>query len=578
MEEMSELDRQTDAIRTRRRRVVENVACVVGLLAAAFWLLVFAAVLRTGYLSRIGLTVGAIFCGSATFSPLLGWVGRKRLGLVLLGVHLGMIVLAAIVGLSTFLGPQDKGTWRPFRFDDELAAMEAKRAVPDAENAAPRYRAVFADLNLADQPDSLFAGSFLREEFVQHPWKADDHPQVSNWLDSQSRILDGLMAIGGIEKCRWPVQADTYEGYTVPYEKLRRSALLLIAAGNRDLGEGRVTEALTKYFCTLRIADHLHQQSSQVDSLAGYYYEGVALRMMRQVLVQSNLFEADLTQIAHHLPPAADPWPEEWERLSELEKLHYMNLLGRLYEVDEKGHVRFAQKIVISPKDERGQKGATRVPPIYWLMSMPRDPHAVRGIVDKYFATFDHRIGSSRPLQPAQDKRSPRVSVNDLSKAVCNIYRWGLERMFFNERECIRHRQWCTPSFTARRGTWLILGLRRYHDAHGAWPGTLDAISECVPAEALVDPTNGEAFVYVTAGDGFRLYSKGLNRIDEGGRSGYVRASQKVEDDIWIWPPLAPKTREDEATDDEMLTQMEQIYGRECVETYMKKDNGSNKQ
>ncbi|MCL5278681.1 MAG: hypothetical protein M1376_02090 [Planctomycetes bacterium] len=567
MEEMSEQDYQTDAARTRWMRIAANVARIVHLLAASFWLLAFALVVRTGYLSWIGLTVGAVFVGSAAISPLLGWAGRRRGESVLVGVHLGMMILAAIVWLSTSLGPQDKGTWRPYRFDDVLAAMEAKRAVPDAENAAPRYKSVLADLNMADQPDFLFAGSFLREEFEKQPWKANDHPQASQWLDSQSQVIDRLLAIGAVEKCRWPIQADTYDGYTVPYEKVRRSALLLIAAGNRDLGEGRVTEALTKYFCTLRIADHLHQQSSQVDSLAGYYYEGVALRMMRQVLVQSNLSEADLVQIAHYLPPPADPWPEEWKRLSELEKLHYMNLLGRLYEVDEEGHVRFARKIVISPRNRREQKDPTRIPRLYWLMSMPRDPHAVRGVVNKYFATFDGRVGSSRPLQPAQDKRSPRVSVNDLSKAICNIHRWGLEMVFFNEQECIRHRRWCVPSFAACRGTWLILGLRRYHDAHGVWPRTLDAISEYVPAETLVDPTNGEPFVYVTEGDGFRLYSKGPNRIDEGGRSGYVRASKKVEDDIWIWPPPPPAP---EPSEDEVRQQMEQIYGKNYMEAIMK--------
>jgi hypothetical protein len=575
MEEMSEQDRQTDAVRTRWVRIAGKVARIVHLLVAVFWLLVFALMVRTGYLSWIGLTVGAVFVGSVTISPLLGWAGRRRWETVAGGVHLGMIVLAAIVGLSTFLGPQDKGTWRPYRFDDELAALEARRAVPDAENAAHRYRSVFADLDLANQPDFLFAGSFLREEFEKQPWKASDHPQVSKWLDSQSRIIDGLIAIGAMEKCRWPVRADTYDAYTVPYRELRRSESLLLASGNRDLGEGRVTEALTKYFCILRMADHRHQQPSQVDSLTGFHYERDTLERIRQVLVQSSLPEADIAQIAGHLPLAADPWPEEWQRLSELEELHYLNLLGRLYEVDEKGHVRFAQKIVISPGDEREQKDPTRIPRVYWLMSMPRDPRAARGIVHKYFATFNRRVGSSRPPQPAEEKRSSRASVNDFGKAVCNTYRWGLEMMFFNERKYIQDRQWYIPSFTARRGTWLILGLRRYHDAHGAWPQALDAISQYVPAEALVDPTNGEAFVYVTDGDGFKLYSKGLNRIDEGGRSGYVRASKEVEDDIWIWPPPAPAP---EPSDDELRKQMEEIYGREYVETYMKKDKGSDKQ
>jgi len=576
MEEMSEQDRQTDAIRTRWGRIAANVARIVHLLAASFWLLAFALAVRTGYLSWIGLTVGAIFVGSVTISPLLGWAGWRRGESVSVGVHLGMIVLAMIVGLATFLGPQDKGTWRPYRFDDELAALEAMRAVPDAENAAPRYRSVFADLDLNDTPDFLFAGSFLREEFEKQAWKASDHPQASKWLDSQLRTIEGLLAIGAMEKCRWPVQADTYDDHTVPYRKLGRSVSLLLASGNRDLGEGHVTEALTKYFCTLRIADHLHQQPSRLDSLTGFHYERDALERIRQVLVQSTLSEADLAQIAGHLPPTADPWPEQWQRLSEVEKLHYLNLLGRLYEVDEKGHVRFARKIVLAPKDEREQKDPTRIPRVYWLMSMPRDPHAVRGIADKYFATFEARVGSSRPPQPVQDKRSSRASLNDFCKALCNPHRWCLETMFFNEQEYMRHRQWYVPSFTARRGTWLVLGLRRYHEAHGAWPATLDAISEYVPAEAFVDPTNGEAFVYVTDGDGFRLYSKGPNRIDEGGRSGYVRASKKMEDDIWIWPPPVPEP-EDKLADDEVRKLMEQIYGKEYVETYMKKNKGSDK-
>jgi hypothetical protein len=381
-----------------------------------------------------------------------------------------------------------------------------------------------------------------------------------------------------MEKCRWPVRADIYDAYTVPYRELRRSESLLLASGNRDLGEGRVTEALTKYFCILRMADHRHQQPSQVDSLTGFHYERDALERIRQVLVQSSLSETDIAQIASHLPPAADPWPGKWQRLSELEKLHHLNLLGRLYEVDEKGHVRFAQKIMLSPGNEREQKDPTRVPRVYWLMSMPRDPHPVRGIVDKYFATFDHRVGSSCPAQPAQDERSSRASVDDLSKAVCNAYRWGLEMMFFNEQKYLQDRQWHVTPFAARRGTWLILGLRRYHDAHGAWPGTLNAISDYLPAEALVDPTNGEAFVYMTDGDGFRLYSKGFNRMDEGGRSGYVRASKKVEDDIWIWPPPAPapEPSEDKLTDDEMRKQLEQIYGKSYMEAIMK-DKGSDK-
>ena len=164
-------------------------------------------------------------------------------------------------------------------------------------------------------------------------------------------IIGRLLAIGQMEKCRWPVQADTYDEYTVPYKKLRRGMLLLIAAGNRDLGESRVADALTKYLCTLRIADHIHQQPSTVDSMTSFGCERDGLLMIRYMLVQSRLSNEDIAEIAKHLPPAADPWPEDRARLLEQEKLHYMNLLGRVYEVNKDGAIRFTTDLVISPKD-----------------------------------------------------------------------------------------------------------------------------------------------------------------------------------------------------------------------------------
>jgi hypothetical protein len=582
MEEMSEQDRQTrDAKFARRKRIAESVMRVIQLLVAAFWLLVFATVARTGYLSRIALTVGAIFVLSLGLSLALDWAGRKRLGLILLGVHIGMFVLCPVAMAAALLWPHGNGTWRPYRFDDELAAIEAKRAVPDAENAAPRYEAVFRQTDETDEPNCLFiAATSLRGEFERQPWKGSDYPEASAWLDSRSPAIDALLEIGRMEKCRWPVQADRYDKYTVPYKNLRHCALLLLAAGNRDLGEGRLTDALTKYFCTLRIADHIRQQPSKVDCFTGFGREENGLRIIRDLLAQYKLSEEDVARIAAHLPPAADLWPQEWERLVEFEKLQYMNFLGRLYERDDRGHVRFATSPALSAPDEQEPKvnrGTGRLPGLFWLMTMPHDPHAVRGVADRYFARIE-LIVNSKPLpRVGTNERRPRASQSDLAKAMCNSLRWCAETFFFGENEYVEHRQRRTAYVTARRGTWLVLGLRRYRNGHGAWPQTLAAISEYVPAEALVDPTNGEAFVYVPDGESFQLYSKGFNRIDDGGRSGYVRASKKVEDDIWIWPP-PPEPAEDESMDDEMLKQMEQIYGKEYFEILMKKDKGSDKQ
>jgi len=562
MKERSEQDHQrNDAALAKRKRIAMGVGRVVMLLVGSFWLLLFVAAVRTGYPSRIGIAVGALFAGPMAVSPILGWAGKKRLEGILLGVPSGIIVLVVLAVVTPSLWPEGKGTWRPYRFDDELAAMEGGRGVPEAENAARRYDAAFAEVDVNDQPDYLLSGVSLRDELGKRPWEGDDYPQASEWLDSHAEIIDRLLAIGGMEKCRWPVQADTYDEYTVPYKGLHYSVRLLIAAGNRDLGEDRVSSALTKYFCVLRVADHLRQQPSTLNSFISFRVERDALQMIRHALAQSSLSDEDIAQIAHHLSMTAELWPQEWTGLLEYEKLRYMNLLGRLYEINDSGEIRFATDPVISPGDEQGQKDEERtdkIPRLYWLMSMPRDPHAVRGIADRYFAKLDPIANSEHLPQTDRKEQTAFAPPSDFIKMVCNFYRWWAETAFFDEEECIQYRQVHAECIVRRRGTWLVLGLRRYRDVHGAWPQTLDDVSNYVPPEAFADPVAGDAFVYARDGDSFRLYSKGPNREDEGGRCYYVRALDKVEDDIPLWPPPPPPEPPDEES---IKKELEDIYG-----------------
>ena len=68
------------------------------------------------------------------------------------------VVIALIIWV--FLPEEDEG-WRPYTFDDELAALEAKRAIPDEENAAIIYN------QLLDSYDSNSFYSGLAESDVE---------------------------------------------------------------------------------------------------------------------------------------------------------------------------------------------------------------------------------------------------------------------------------------------------------------------------------------------------------------------------------------------------------------------------
>jgi hypothetical protein len=81
-----------------------------------------------------------------------------------------------------------------------------------------------------------------------------------------------------------------------------------------------------------------------------------------------------------------------------------------------------------------------------------------------------------------------------------------------------------------RRGTRLLIALRRYKNANGSWPKNLGVLRDLVQPEILVDPINGGSFVYKLTDDDFVLYSRGQNNIDENG------TRKGATDDWLIWP------------------------------------------
>ncbi|MCC6794208.1 MAG: sigma-70 family RNA polymerase sigma factor [Candidatus Hydrogenedentes bacterium] len=66
----------------------------------------------------------------------------------------------------------------------------------------------------------------------------------------------------------------------------------------------------------------------------------------------------------------------------------------------------------------------------------------------------------------------------------------------------------------------IMIALEQYRRAEGAYPGSLDALSPSYLNETRVDPFTGNPYHYHIADDGFRLYSTGSDRVDNGGIAG----------------------------------------------------------
>jgi len=566
---MDQEDQATqDEKRARRKRKIETVGYVIATAMAGVYCALFIRVALIGYLSRIAITAGIVFFASGFTWLAIGLTGKRALAKLLGGIWWGCAGIAMVVVLGGFVfWPQGPGPWRRYRFHAELAALEAERAVSDEDNAALRYDKILATVNPNDRPEFVFGGPNLRDKLTRRPWRREDYPQASDWLDSYAAVVAELLQIGQMEKCRWPIYAKYDCKWPVPYRNLSHAADLLTLTGNRHLGEGRLEEALTAYFSLLRQTDHMQQQTFILDFQCSYGAEEAALRMIRHILVHGDLSPEQVNYIAQRLPDAANNWQRDGQRLMDFEEYRFVNFLSRAYEINEQGKIRFTRSLPIRVEEEEDDADSTwleRFCPLGYLMTIPLDPQDLWPLAREEFTEM-RRFLETGPLLPKDSYAlgPPGMFSTAVIRGCCNPLRSRARDLALDKNAYARWGERYAENLARRRGTWLVLGMRRYRDQHGTWPMSLDQIAEQIPTDALLDPTRQERFVYRLREDGFTLYGTGINGIDEHGHWDGVKALDGHDDDIIIWPILIPEPPEplSQEEEDEMFKQLAEIYG-----------------
>ena len=116
------------------------------------------------------------------------------------------------------------------------------------------------------------------------------------------------------------------------------------------------------------------------------------------------------------------------------------------------------------------------------------------------------------------------------------------------------------------RGVRILVALRRYKNKSGHWPRFLNDIKSQLPDEVFTDPINNGSFIYKPTDDGFKLYSKGKNNIDEDGQKNFTLDTDSFEaiyqqDDVTFWPLKIPDMEQENNNDDEdaYLKEMEEM-------------------
>ena len=467
-------------------------------------------------------------------------------------LSVGAVVVVLIIWV--FL-PDEDGHWRPYTFDEELAALEAKYAVPDEENAVAIYNQLLADYN-----ENTIAPNLSDPNIIyltrSEPWSSNDYPQVAEWLKSQESTIAKLMEASKFEKCIFPIVADVtaFGERSKILTRVRHWAFLLMYAANNDIAEGRFNQAIEKNLTVLQMAKHMCQQPIMIDMLVGIAIEALATKQLNRFVVTGDVTEEHLNVIEKAVAEIRHDWDFDLPRSLECEKLMFKNFLGMFYVVNSDGEIRLNPGIAIKammarlPEDMKNkitpkywQKKRMKVSTIWAWFYMPSTPQQASEIID---AKFKKCYAMAEPDFDWQ-RESPEV--------LPFLTQWDFRRISFDFNYFIERsismlgesyygiHDLYLRAIAEQRGSQILIALRRYKNKIGHWPKQLEDIEDTTPAEIFVDPINGDSFIYKLTEDNFTLYSKGKNGIDEGGEyetkssDDYLKI-ETIKDDWMIWP------------------------------------------
>jgi len=450
--------------------------------------------------------------------------------------------IVVILVIWVFL-PDDNEGWRPYTFDEDLA-LQAKYAVPDEENAALIYDELFETMDGDPNEPKFFLRS--RHSSKDGPWLSKDHPETAEWLKGYQSTIEKLLQAAKKDKCHFPIPADMLSSgqNTERIPKMRRCTFLLISAANNDMAEGRIDAGLEKYFCIIRMAEHLYQQPVMIDFLAAFSIERSALEQLNRFVIEGQPNREQLELIGNTIKGPENNWSSDWPRILDLEKLQTKNTLcSSAYQVNPQGKVRLSRDPCAGMKEQWQEElkvGKIQDPeaiatlqkllyPSYWQKKrykaitirswffMPSTPQKAAKIIDasfeKYYAMAEPDFDWTK--QPQKLNALPtKIDFYRMSydyKYSAQLIADTLEGAYYSVHDA--HLR----NLALLRGSRLLLVIEQYHNEHGSWPKNLEQVKGSVPAEVLVDPITGDTFVYKLIEEDFMLYSRGKNGIDEGG-------------------------------------------------------------
>jgi len=434
---------------------------------------------------------------------------------------LGVGAVTLVYIIWVFL-PEDNEGWRPYTFEKELAALEAKYAIPDEEHAAFAYDEILETLDTdSNQPEFFLKTTpSSRDE----PWLSKDHPETAEWLKSHQVTIDKLIQVVQKDQYRFlPVNPIMHDKPVRDLYKISQCTFLLLSAANNDIAEDRIDAGIEKYLCLIQMANHMCQQPKTYQ-LINFQYERPILSLLNRFVIENKPTTEQLQRISNSIKGQEDNWGSDFIRILEYNKLAEKNRFCSLaYEVNQKGKVRlsrdywiaavggavFLNEISTPTYSQRKLNKARTI--VNWFV-YPSSPRKAAEILDRYYERFyamaepEYDWAKKTPQLPFSMYTVSTLRHDQLSyKCYARFTAVVSEKLYhFFHDEYLR-------ILTLRRGSQLLIAIKQYHNENNTWPPNLDAIKSAAPAEAFIDPVTGNPLEYENHGERFSLYGETAN-------------------------------------------------------------------
>ncbi|MBM4103709.1 MAG: hypothetical protein FJ263_06595 [Planctomycetes bacterium] len=445
---------------------------------------------------------------------------------------MAMATVAAGIYAWIHIPEQDASQWQPYVFKKKIAEFNARRHIPDEDNAAIRYEALFAR-----HEEDLFAYPMEQETDIAtylESWDEDDRPELTQWLKTLEPDMTALIAIAQIPDCRFepPVDMASLQRQFKRINTTKAFVREMLRSANQDLSKGRLDAAKNKQMTVLRMARHLWLQETLLDQAAGYFLERMARRAMSRFVIDYAADANSLQAIEEAWDEADSRWPGNWAGVLDCEKMQTVSIAGAAYQQNDAGHIRFSRNISQTLRYHFGsriQKSAlppemSRTIALGLGFVIPTAPEGTARLIEDRFdrisaiATAGFDIETTTPANWWNDGLNASAAI-DWHARRQTAYFYPLntqDRQFEQDRAAMR----------------ILIAVKRYRLDKGNWPDRLEDVfgEKSIPA----DPHNKKTFVYKKQTGGFTFYSLGANGIDDGGvKNSYVKPKL---DDILFWP------------------------------------------